>query len=67
MLENSPMFKEHWTIPIHICWKISENVFHVKEHIGSVGKFHRGYLNVLEMFAVSGGKHSLGNSVSPVV
>jgi hypothetical protein len=41
--------------------------FHVKEHIGSVEKFHRGYLNVLEMFAVSGGKHSLGNSVNPVV
>jgi hypothetical protein len=57
MLENSPRFKEHWKIPLHICWKISENLI-------SCGGKHwkcwicRGYLNVLEMFAVSGGKHS---------
>jgi hypothetical protein len=33
----------------------------------SVGKFHYGYWNVLEMSAVSVGIHTLLNSVSPVV
>ncbi len=54
MLENSTMCKEiYWKIPIFM--------------LESVGKFHCGHWNVLEMSTVPAEIHMLENSISPVV
>ncbi len=54
MLENSTMCKKiYWKIPIFM--------------LESVGKFHSGHWNVLEMFTVLAEIHMLENSISPVV
>jgi hypothetical protein len=54
MLENSTMCKEiYWRIPIFM--------------LESVGKFHCGYWNVLEISTVPVEIHMLENSISPVV